>query len=583
MLVYGDVECVETVEAKQEFIEAVLAQVGRLPPGIGRHAALVTAFIATSELVQGIVDGEFQERGFDALSPAHERGTECLSLLACSILRSWRGRFAEAGPPVSFLETLSGFDPSTPIRTKRPEGYAFYALYPESYLEAAARSGLGPETRVIGIRSIGAGLGALVAAALGAPPPFTVRPVGHPFRREVKIDPITARTLTADKSATFAIVDEGPGLSGSSFGAVADWLEASGIPRGNIHFFPSHGGELGPQASDAHRDRWKAASRHIMGMDELLLRAQPPHALTAWVEDILGPLDGPLEDISGGAWRAKRYPDEASWPPANVQHERRKFLARAGGSAWLVKFVGLGETGMRKHRQAERLHAAGFTPEVAGYRHGFLVERWHENAHSLDQTSIARDHLVRKVGDYLGFRARHCSARDPQGASLTELCRMAHHNTRQALGAAAAAALNPALARAAELEGQVRRVETDNRMHQWEWLVSGTRLIKADAIDHAVTHDLVGSQDIGWDIAGAVFELGLTPDEASSLCRIVERESGYPVLPELLRFLRPCYLAFQMGAHRMAADAIGGQEAARLQLAAERYAAFLREDVSNRH
>ena len=43
--------------------------------------------------------------------------------------------------------------------------------------------------------------------------------------------------------------------------------------------------------------------------------------------------------------------------------------------------------GARKLARARSLHAAGFTPEVAGFRHGFLVERWIDGAVSLDQGS----------------------------------------------------------------------------------------------------------------------------------------------------------------------------------------------------
>jgi hypothetical protein len=42
---------------------------------------------------------------------------------------------------------------------------------------------LGADTQVVGIRSIGTGLSTLVAAAIGAPRPFTLRPIGHPFQR----------------------------------------------------------------------------------------------------------------------------------------------------------------------------------------------------------------------------------------------------------------------------------------------------------------------------------------------------------------------------------------------------------------
>ncbi|WP_262027269.1 hypothetical protein [Microvirga sp. Mcv34] len=579
MLVYGDVEHAVTVGAKQTAIESTLSEIHSMPPGITRHGALVTAFVDTSELVQGLIDAEFQELGADTLSPVHRNGMDGLSFLACAIDRSWRSGFRESSLSREFLEKLHSFDPSRMIHAKQAEGYAFYALYPENYLEAARASGLGADTQVIGIRSIGAGLSALVAAAIGAPPPFTLRPTGHPFRREVKVDPDLARQLTG-RDRSFAIVDEGPGLSGSSFGAVADWLEEAGVPRHRIHFFPSHEGSLGPQASPRHRERWNRAPRHVRTMDDLLLGGSPPHDLAVWVEDLVGPLDGPLEDLSGGGWRRHHYRDEARWPPSNLQQERRKFLARTKGASWLVKFAGLGETGPRKLRMARQLHEAGFAPDVAGWRHGFLVQRWHEDARGLDQISIDRDQLIEQVGAYLGFRARHCPSGGQPGASLDDLRHMALYNAQQALGDDAGAFLDWSLPPPDALEGKIRRVWSDNRMHAWEWLVSGDRLIKADALDHSAAHDLVGHQDIAWDIAGAIVELDLSRPEAARLCAIVERESGYPVYPDLLAFLLPCYCAFHMGAHLMAAGALGGGEESRLRRAADRYGQLLQRHES---
>jgi hypothetical protein len=582
MLVYGDIERIETVGAKQTVIASLLSEALSMPTGIERHGILVTAFISASELVQGVVDAEFHERSFDARTKDHEAGMECLSILACAVAESWRSSFRQLSPlPDTFFEKLHGFEPSRAIRTKHAEGYAFYALYPESYLEAARASGLGPDTQVIGIRSIGAGLSALVAAELGAPAPFTLRPVGHPFGREVRVDSDLTKSLTANREKTFAIVDEGPGLSGSSFGAVADWLEEAGVSRDRIYFFPSHGGALGPQASARHQARWDSAPRHLVTMDDLLLRGSPAHRIERWVEDLVGPLNEPLEEISGGAWRSRRYPDEGSWPPANIQQERRKFLARSNGTVWLVKFAGLGETSRQKLRMAQKLHGAGFTPEPAGCCHGFLVERWHEELAGLDQAPISRKSLVDQVGAYLGFRARHFPADEHQGASLDALRQMAIYNVGQALGEAAAAALEPSLADPTTLAGKVHRICTDNRLHAWEWLVSGGRLAKTDALDHSAAHDLVGHQDVSWDVAGAIVELGLSEDEASRLCRIIWQESGRPVDQALLAFMLPCYLAFQLGAHLMAAGALDeGPEATRLRRAADRYGRRLHDHVS---
>ena len=194
MLVYGDVERIESPHALRASIADALALAEGLPQGLARHAELSRAFIRASELAAGIADAEFAERDCDHRSGRQESGARFLYLTAQAMSRSWYRGMRDGSPlPAEIWDLLRLLDYPAPVRTKRAEGFALYALYPESYLEAARRSGLGPDTRVLGIRSIGAALGALVAAALQAKPAITVRPVGHPFAREVS----ASRELTA--------------------------------------------------------------------------------------------------------------------------------------------------------------------------------------------------------------------------------------------------------------------------------------------------------------------------------------------------------------------------------------------------
>ena len=574
MLVYGDAERIETIGAKKAALDESLREAARRPPGLKRHEALVAAFIEASELAQGVADAQADARGCDAPSQAQDDAMGLLVALARAVDESWRKGFAADGPELARF-ILRGFADEVCIRTKRAEGYAFYALYPEAYLAAARRSGLESRTCVIGIRSIGIGLAALVAAALGAPAPLSVRPVGHPFRREIRASRELCAEIARDPDRSFAIVDEGPGLSGSSFGAVADWLEANGVAPDRIHVFPSHAGPLGPQASEAHRTRWERAPRHVVGFDDLLLSGDSGHRLAGWIADLVGSLDGPLTDVSGGGWRRLRYDSEAAWPGVNTQQERRKFMARTGGAGWLAKFVGLGVDGVRKLRTARRLHAAGFGPEPVGLCHGFLVERWAGDARPLDAGACGREDLVRHLGRYLGFRARELDA-PGTGATLAALRAMALHNTREALGPGAERALAARLAEPEALEGRVRRVSTDNRMQRREWLVTAEgRLLKADALDHNAAHDLVGCQDIAWDVAGAAVAFDLADAEIAALCAVLAAEAGRPVDRDLLAFLTPCTLAFQLGACTLALQAVGEEEARRIGRDVERYRAGL--------
>lgn len=579
MLVYGDVKRSERADALCAAIAAELGTLERRPPGLERHAALVGVLLKAGGLVQGLSDAEFGSAMSDELSAPREIGGTLLLDLAQLVVRSWRQGFAgRLAVPSRTTALLAKLRTPLSLDVKQPEGYAFYGLYPESYAEAAMRSGLRPDTIVIGIRTIGTSLAAVVAAALGAAAPVTLRPTGHPFRRRIAVGPRLSRHLLGDRTADFAIVDEGPGLSGSSFGCVADWLEEHGVSRKRIHFFPGHRGGLGPESSHCHRQRWANGNRHVVDFDELLLGTECP--LASWVSELVGALERPLEDVSAGAWRSVVCGDRDPWPPADRRFERRKFLAHTRDGQWLVKFAGLGDIGERKLDKARLLAEAGFTPPVAGLCHGFLVQKW-VPARPLTAAEFRRAGLIRHLGHYLAFRARHLPAPVTRGASVSELCAMAVMNTEEALGASAAARLKPRLRDAGRYDASVLPVDSDNRLHRWEWLVAGEqRLLKADALDHSGGHDLVGCQDIAWDVAGASVELDLSGDETAELRSIVSDGCARAVDAELQAILEICYLTFQLGLWISARSMATDEESRRLDAMAARYATLLRGHIA---
>ena len=158
---------------------------------------------------------------------------------------------------------------------------------------------------------------------------------------------------------------------------------------------------------------------------------------------------------------------------------------------------------------------------------------------------------------------------------------MARHNTAEAMGEAWARRVERRTAGLEGFEHRMRRIETDNRLHAWEWLaLPDGRLLKADALDHHAAHDLVGCQDVAWDVAGALCELELE-GERDALLAAVEREAGRAVEPGLVALLTPCYLAFQLGACVMAAAVAAEGEAERLRADAERYAELLRRALAD--
>ncbi|NUZ05542.1 hypothetical protein [Piscinibacter koreensis] len=598
MLVYGDAVERERAADKLARIGAGVRAARATPAGLARHADWVGAFLEAGELAQGVVDAAFHAAGgHETAAPAGDAAMALLHALAKLVKASWNAPAFEVDAAVvdALLATVEAARAECERRAgdavvdvKQPEGYAFYALYPESYLEAARELPRG-EWRVIGIRSIGTSLGAIVAAALDAPLPLTLRPVGHPFDRQLApgadalLDALAASG--SGQALRYAIVDEGPGLSGSSVAAVVRRVLERGVQPADVHVFASHAHGPGAEATPATRALWEAVSVHVASFERSILgAADPSHRLECGVAGVVGPLTAPLRDVGNGGWRwlSNRAPAVA---PVHPWQERRKYLAEAGGVGWLVKFAGVGRRGARNVERAVALAKAGFSPRPIGTCHGFVVERWHQDAEPVDALlalSAARERLVRRIADYLAFRATRLVAPAHAGAMLQQLHEAARYNAGQVLGAEIAPLFEVAPAALEALQARVRRVETDNRMHAWEWLVVDGAVLKTDAVDHHAGHDLVGCQDIAWDVVGAAVELDLSP--AEQLC--IERrmaELGCPVDRDLADALLPWYLGFQLGAWGMALDATGdAAERQRIDALLARYAERLRARVSSR-
>jgi hypothetical protein len=144
---------------------------------------------------------------------------------------------------------------------------------------------------------------------------------------------------------------------------------------------------------------------------------------------------------------------------------------------------GSGSVGLAAYDRARALHDAGFTAKPIGWRHGFLVERWIE---SRPLTPADAPAFQCALARYLAFRATAFPT-DAPGADPAELAEMLRVNVVEGLGERWADRLpaTPTRLRAA--------VIGDHRLHAWEWRVlPDGRIIKTDAVDHALAHDLIG-------------------------------------------------------------------------------------------
>lgn len=540
MLVYGDHW--RTVRPSER-----LAELRRIIQAPDDPERLTHALIAAGELAQALADQEFEALGQDHLT---DRQSAAMALCTALARRLFCGG-ASGQVELAALER----QPMPPVlRCKVPEGFAFYAVHPEAYAAAARSHAWSRPPLVIGLRSIGTSLAAVVAAVTDGEA-VTVRPQGHPFAREILASE-ALRDRLRDHLGPFAVVDEGPGLSGSSFGAVADLLEELGATADRIVFIPSHAGAPGSRASDHHRARWASAIRVHRTLDDLM--AGDP--LETWFSDLIGPVQR-MEDISGGAWR--RELPEASWPPAFAGQERRKFRLTTEHGVFVARFAGLGAIGQQKFERAQRLFQGGFSPEPLALRRGFLLDPW------IAGMPAGREAILARLPGYLAFRAHELPAGDP-GASLETLQEMAVHNARELCGQDIAWRLQERLDQAVGQLPDLRPVHVDARLHPWEWRMDPHgRLWKTDAVDHAEAHDLIGPQDIAWDVAGAVVEYDLQPAAAQELAAGISS-------PPAIEAFGICYAAFQGGLWAMAEAQAWGDEVVPIQRHRRRYKTYLR-------
>ena len=147
------------------------AAADRVGAGRPSHELVRDILIDTGVLESALADAIFSDA--DGLHPVIERFRAASLTAAHAFWHSWHGqadstrhwwhRFRLA------LEGIEDRQLPQEVDVTSPEGYAYYSLYPEMYLEAAKRchASLGHFPAVcVGLRSIGSSLSAVVAAAL---------------------------------------------------------------------------------------------------------------------------------------------------------------------------------------------------------------------------------------------------------------------------------------------------------------------------------------------------------------------------------------------------------------------------------
>jgi hypothetical protein len=423
------------------------------------------------------------------------------------------------------LVLLSGIERSMPesVRISHPEGFAYYALHPADFANGAAGCVERGAVGVIGIRSIGTTLSAIARSVLArkgvSASRITIRPVGHPYDRKTEFANSQADWVEQhrQKGSTFLIVDEGPGLSGSSFLSVAEALEQHGVSSARITLLGTR--DVDPTqlcARDAgqrwRRYRWK-------NVGSTIAEAYSDHLC-----------------LSGGSWRGTLLSPCAVWPACWPEMESLKFISR--DRHFLFKFEGLGRHGERNRQRAEALFAAGFSPKPAEANAGMAGYEFVCGA-PLSRSGVSTDVLDR-IAKYCAFRAISF----PATAASDQLTEMLRFNLSQQMGVELEV---PAACLQSEMG-----VIPDCRMHPHEWIES-TRgaLVKVDGNIDGEGHFLPGPTDILWDVAGAIVEWNLNDDAERYLLAQLQKRAGRISQTRLPWFLL-AYSVFRLSYCKMA-------------------------------
>jgi hypothetical protein len=473
-------------------------------------------------------------------------------------------------PSADLLKIVDRLQTSERLCIAKPEGFAYYCLHPLDYALLADSVSAIPRAAVIGLRSIGTTLSAVTAAAMRSrgisADRITVRPHGHPFDRRYTFDGDQLHWVRArlEASANFLVVDEGPGLSGSSLLSVGEALVAAGVPRGNITFFCSH--QPDPERLCAHEAarRWRSFRSHAVPFGN-----RKPEAAGLW--------------LGAGLWRnhilSTADLSSENWPASWTQVEHAKYLS--GDGAALHKFEGLGRYGEEVVSRSQQLAELGFGPRLvrpldeqgyAGYQR-IAPDRSYAERFTASQLT---EGVLQNLARYCAMRGQEFACDLPQVApgevSLEEMC-CVNASEEFEVDIHPSAGFLPC----------ERPVIADARMMPHEWISTTTgSMVKTDGTGHGDDHFFPGPCDIAWDLAGAIIEWRLGASAAEFFLQSYQRLSGDNAGSRLPQYLL-AYSLFRMGYSKMAGEAMqGSNEEPRLKQAFEFYRGVAGEQFCRR-
>jgi hypothetical protein len=476
--------------------------------------------------------GELECALADVKHPSADRVARVTNAMAARMLPGY-----SRVPELNSELPLEQLDVPARLRATSPAGFARDALNPLAYAQLVERLGpLHACVAVIGVRSIGTSLGAIVRETLRArgvvAARISVRPEGEPYARTLCWSVHERRFVECarDAGALFIVVDEGPGPSGSTFLAVAEALEALSVRSERIALFCSHQQHPARLTAPNAAARW-ARYRSYAPTENDSLRAEPER------------------DLSAGAWRRRVFgTNQRSWPASWTQLERIKRLSADGQC--VDKFEGLPPYCDAALARAWALEQAGFGPALHRVRRGFARFEWLDGRAA--QSGDLGPHVIAELARYCAFRLRTFAVRDADPTAIEHMLRV---NIEETFGLDVRDTFPIAIDAA---------VVPDARMQQ------RGRLMKLDGHGHGDGHLLPGPTDVCWDLAGAIIEWDMDQAQQDAFVSQFERLAGLRVHSRLTGFL-VAYAALRVGEMSLALASAQYGEIERIAFERARY------------
>jgi hypothetical protein len=506
-------------------IEDLAATLRNLQGTPADRCVMLDALIRAGEL-----ESAFSDQGFAAAQPV-ARLTDALAWHL--VHGTARVRYYE-----ELLSPIRASDTPQTLQISPPEGFSYYGLNPADFIELARSvCRIGDTVAIVGIRSIGITLSAVVAAALSSPDHpldrISVRPSGHPYDRVAGFSAEQIRWIEEKirQSSRFVVVDEGPGRSGSTFLSVAEALVALGVAAERLILLGTRQPQLGELCAKNAGPRW---SRFQFSPAEP--RSSRRFQGCAY--------------IGSGEWRKHFISDQSKWPACWPQMERSKFISPDGKH--FLKFEGMGRIGEEVRTRAQHLAKTGFGCPVEDAGDGYSAYR------VVTGRPLEGGDLSLKVLERV---ARYCSMRASdfrnESAAPDPLADMLNFNVQQEFG------IECGLSDDDLTIGE--RVVADGHMQPYEWLLTReSTILKSDAVSHGDDHFFPGPISIAWDLAGIIIEWELANDARQFLLNRFREYSGQKLDRSLDAFCL-AYSVFRMSLCKMAIPTADHLEKERLR------------------